>query len=359
LIVRPGQKAIFVHRGQVADVFEPGHYELKTDNLPLLGTLAGWKYGFNSPFRAEVYFISTKQLTDLKWGTPNPVMMRDPEFGPIRIRAFGTYALRAVDPGALLKELVGTDSSFDADAVSELLRSMIVTTFSELLSQAEIPALDMAKKYTEIAQKLRQLVQEKIDDEYGLELSQLVIVNISLPEAVEKALDTRTSMGVVGDLNRFQQYQLGQALGTPGGAGDGQSDAATWCWHGGSGWCSAPATGDQLAHCGQRAVAGAVCARSTAHSDCCGSDQPRDAGLDFRHGSVVTGLAGAAAGHRLRASVAATPAAADVNTGTTELRRKIATRPVSLLQGQILQLQQLLRLQPALTNSSQPAISTS
>jgi len=226
LIVRPGQKAIFVHRGQVADVFEPGNYELKTDNLPLLGTLAGWKYGFNSPFRAEVYFVSTKQLTDLKWGTPNPVMMRDPEFGPIRIRAFGTYALRAVDPGALLKELVGTDSSFDADAVSELLRSMIVTTFSELLSQAEIPALDMAKKYTEIAQKLRQSVQEKIDDEYGLELSQLVIVNISLPEAVEKALDTRTSMGVVGDLNRFQQYQLGQALGTPGGAGGAAAEGA-------------------------------------------------------------------------------------------------------------------------------------
>ena len=226
LIVRPGQKAIFVHRGQVADVFEPGHYELKTDNLPLLSTLAGWKYGFNSPFRAEVYFISTKQLTDLKWGTPNPVMMRDPEFGPIRIRAFGTYALRAVDPRALLKELVGTDSSFDADAVSELLRSMIVTTFSELLSQAEIPALDMAKKYTEIAQKLRQAVQEKIDDEYGLELSQLVIVNISLPEAVEKALDTRTSMGVVGDLNRFQQYQLGQALGAPGGGGGAAAEGA-------------------------------------------------------------------------------------------------------------------------------------
>ncbi|MFM7166723.1 MAG: SPFH domain-containing protein [Planctomycetaceae bacterium] len=226
LIVRPGQKAIFVHRGQVADVFEPGNYELKTDNLPLLGTLAGWKYGFNSPFRAEVYFISTKQLTDLKWGTPNPVMMRDPEFGPIRIRAFGTYALRAVDPRALLKELVGTDGSFDAEAISELLRSMIVATFSELLSRAEIPALDMARRYSEIAQQLRQLVQEKIDDEYGLELSQLVIVNISLPEAVEKALDTRTSMGVVGDLNRFQQYQLGQALGSGTGGGGAAAEGA-------------------------------------------------------------------------------------------------------------------------------------
>ena len=226
LIVRPGQKAIFVHRGQIADVFEPGHYELKTDNLPLLATLAGWKYGFNSPFRAEVYFVSTKQLTDLKWGTPNPIMMRDPEFGPIRIRAFGTYALRAVDPRALLKELVGTDSSFDADAISELLRSLIVSTLSEVLSQAEIPALDMAKKYGELAQQLRKAVQEKIDDEYGLELPQLVLVNISLPESVEKALDTRTSMGVVGDLNRFQQFQIGQALGSSGGGGGAAAEGA-------------------------------------------------------------------------------------------------------------------------------------
>ena len=117
LIVRPGQKAIFVHRGQIADIFEPGNYELKTDNLPILSTIAGWKYGFNSPFRAEVYFVSTKQLTDLKWGTPNPIMMRDPEFGPIRIRAFGTYAVKAVEPKALLTELVGPDKEFGADAV--------------------------------------------------------------------------------------------------------------------------------------------------------------------------------------------------------------------------------------------------
>ncbi len=219
LIVRPGQKAIFVHRGQIADVFEPGSYELKTDNLPLLGTLAGWKYGFNSPFRAEVYFISTKQLTDLKWGTPNPVMMRDPEFGPIRIRAFGTYAIRATDPTALLKELVGTDQSFDADAVTELLRSIIVSTLSELLAKANVPALDLATRYTEYSETLRKAVQEKIDDEYGLEIPQMIIVNISLPEAVEKALDARTSMGVIGDLGRYQQFQIGQAMtsGTGGG----------------------------------------------------------------------------------------------------------------------------------------------
>jgi membrane protease subunit (stomatin/prohibitin family) len=226
LIVRPGQKAIFVHRGQVADVFEPGSYELKTDNLPILSTLAGWKYGFNSPFRSEVYFISTKQLTDLKWGTPNPVMLRDPEFGPIRIRAFGTYAVRAANARALLTELVGTDKEFGADAVTELLRSIIVSTLSEILSNAGIPALDLASRYTEFGETLRKAVQEKIDDEYGLEIPQLVIVNISFPEAVEKALDTRTSIGVIGDLGRFQQYQLGQALGMPGGQGGAAAEGA-------------------------------------------------------------------------------------------------------------------------------------
>ncbi len=219
LIVRPGQMAVFVHRGQVADVFEPGHHELKTDNLPILSTLSGWKYGFNSPFKAEVYFVSTKQLTDLKWGTPNPVMMRDPEFGPIRIRAFGTYAIRATNPKALLTELVGTDQEFGADAVTELLRSIIVATLAETLAKANVAALDLAGKYLEFGETLRKAVQEKIDDEYGLEIPQLIIVNISLPEAVEKAMDTRTSMGVIGDMNKFQQFQIGQAMTAGGGTG--------------------------------------------------------------------------------------------------------------------------------------------
>jgi len=223
LIVRPGQQAVFVYRGQIADVFEPGHYELKSENLPLLSTLAGWKYGFNSPFRSEVYFVSTRQLTDLKWGTPNPVMLRDPEFGPIRIRAFGTYALRATDPRALLKELVGADQSFDADALAELLRSLIISSLSELLGKANIPALDLAGRYGEFSEVLRRTVQEKIDDEYGLELPQLLIVNIAFPPEVEKALDTRTSIGVVGDLGKFQQYQMGQAMTAGGAAGGGSA----------------------------------------------------------------------------------------------------------------------------------------
>lgn len=212
LIVRPGQQAIFVHQGQVADVFEPGHYTLKTENLPILSTLAGWKYGFDSPFKAEVYFVSTKQITDLKWGTPNPIMLRDPEFGPIRLRAFGTYGLKAVDPKALLNELVGTDSSFEADEITELMRSVVNSAFADMLGEQNIAALDLASKYREMSEELRMIVCERVDDEYGLEVPQLFIVNVSLPEAVEKALDTRTSMGVIGDMNQFQAYQMGQAM---------------------------------------------------------------------------------------------------------------------------------------------------
>ncbi|MDY7095224.1 MAG: SPFH domain-containing protein [Acidobacteriota bacterium] len=212
LIVRPGQKAIFIDRGKVADVFEPGMYTLDTANLPILSTLQGWKYGFESPFKAEVYFVSTRQITDLKWGTPNPVMMRDADFGPIRIRAFGTYALKAQDPKALLEELVGTDGIFEAEEVTELLRSIVVSAFADMLGEAKIAALDLAGNYTELSEELRRRTQERVDDEYGLEIPQLYVVNISLPEEVEKALDTRTSMGVIGDMGAFQQYQMGQAM---------------------------------------------------------------------------------------------------------------------------------------------------
>ena len=227
LIVRPGQLAVLVSEGEIADVYPPGHYELTTKNMPVLSTLKGWKYGFESPFKSEVYFVSTKQVTDLKWGTPNPIMLRDPEFGPIRIRAFGTYALQAVDAEALLKEIVGTDGEFGTDEITDLLRSMITSAFSQAVAELEIPALDLASRYSEIADNVRDRVVEQIDDEYGLDCTQLVVVNISLPESVEKALDTRTSMGVIGDMNRFQQYQMGNAITSaaenPGGgiAADG------------------------------------------------------------------------------------------------------------------------------------------
>jgi membrane protease subunit (stomatin/prohibitin family) len=212
LVVRPGQCAIFVDQGEIADVFEPGRYELDTDNLPLLSSLRGWKHGFNSPFKSEVYFVSTRQITDLKWGTPNPIMLRDVDFGPIRIRAFGTYSLRAIDPKILLKELVGTSGVFEAEEVGELLRSIIVEAFTSMLGQAKIAALDLAANYRDLSEQLRARVRERIDDEYGLDVPALFIVNVSLPPEVEKALDTRTSMGVIGDVARYQQYQLGNAL---------------------------------------------------------------------------------------------------------------------------------------------------
>jgi membrane protease subunit (stomatin/prohibitin family) len=212
LIVRPGQTAIFVHRGRVADVFEPGQYRLETRNLPVLSTLAGWKYGFDSPFKAEVYFVATRQITDLKWGTPNPVMMRDPDFGPIRVRAFGTYTLKAVDPKTLLEELVGTDSQFEADEITELLRSIVNTAFADVIAKSEIAILDLASNYQRLSEELRRAVIEHVDDEYGLEVPQLYIVNISVPAEVEQALDTRSSMGVIGDMAAYQSYQLGQAM---------------------------------------------------------------------------------------------------------------------------------------------------
>ena len=226
LIVRPGQMAVFVHRGQLADVFEPGNYELKTDNLPILSTIAGWKYGFNSPFRSEVYFVSTRQVTELKWGTPNPIMLRDPDFGPIRLRAFGTYALKVVDPKALLKELVGTDSVVSSDEINELMRSTILSAFADMLGTQKIAALDLAANYRSMGDALRKMVVERVDDEYGLDVPMLNIVNISLPEEVEKAIDTRSSIGVIGDLGRYQQFQMGKAItmaaeNPNGGAGAG------------------------------------------------------------------------------------------------------------------------------------------
>ncbi len=212
LIVRPGQSCIFVHQGQVADVFEPGHYRLETKNLPLLSTVAGWPYGFDSPFKAEAYFVSTRQVTDLKWGTPNPVMMRDADFGTIRVRAFGTYTLKAEDPRTLLKELVGTDSEFEAEEIHELLRSIINTAVADVIAKSEIPLLDLASNYAELSERVRQAAVERIDDEYGLQIPQLYIVNISVPAEVEQALDARTSMTAIGDMAAYQAYQLGQAM---------------------------------------------------------------------------------------------------------------------------------------------------
>ena len=222
LTVRESQSAVFIDEGQLADVFGPGMYTLETANLPILSTLKGWKHGFESPFKAEVYFVNTKQFTDQKWGTKNPVTMRDPEFGPVRVRAFGTYGMRVSDPGKFLKEIVGTDGHFTTEDVTDQVRNILVSRFSDAMASSGVAVLDMAANYDELGAKLSDRVHEDMEG-YGIELRTLLVENISLPPAVEEALDKRTSMGVIGDMGKFTQYQTAEAIGdaakNPGSGG--------------------------------------------------------------------------------------------------------------------------------------------
>jgi membrane protease subunit (stomatin/prohibitin family) len=221
LIVRPGQAAVFVNQGQVADVFPPGRYELRTQNLPLLSTLMGWKYGFDSPFKAEVFFVATRQFTDQKWGTKSPVMMRDAEFGPVRIRAFGTYVVRVIEPARFIAQIVGANRAFTTGDVDGQLRSLVTSRFVDAVAEAKVPVLDLAARYDEIGAQIRGKMAPDFG-EWGIELTQFVIENIALPEEVEKALDKRSSMGVIGDLNRYAQFQTAESIPlaaqNPGGA---------------------------------------------------------------------------------------------------------------------------------------------
>ncbi len=211
LTVREGQTAVFVNEGQLADTFQPGMYELKTNNLPILSTLQAWRHGFESPFKAEVYFFNTRRFTDLKWGTQNPVMLRDPEFGPIRLRAFGTYVIRIKDAPTFLREIVGTDGHFTTEEITGQLRNMIVSRFANSLVQAKIPALDLAGNYDQLGQFLQQRIAPEFEA-VGLELLGLLVENISLPQEVEAALDKRSSIGIVGNLDQYTQFQAAEAL---------------------------------------------------------------------------------------------------------------------------------------------------
>ncbi len=211
LIVRESQLAVFINKGKIADIFEPGDYELETENLPLLSTLQGWKYGFHSPFKAEVYFINTRRFTDLKWGTKNPITLRDPEFGPIRIRAFGTYAIKISDAKNFITEIVGTDGRFTTDEITSQLRNLIVSRFADLIGEAKIPVLDMAANYDELG----NFISEKIHADflaYGIDITKMLVENISLPPAVEEVLDKRSSMGIIGNLNQYTQFQAATAM---------------------------------------------------------------------------------------------------------------------------------------------------
>ncbi len=222
LTVRENQAALFINEGKAADLFGPGRFQLTTQNLPILTTLRGWKYGFQSPFKAEVYFFNMRFFTDLKWGTTNPVMMRDAEFGMIRLRAFGTYAMKISDPKAFFATIVGTQGLTTTDEITGQLRSTILSRLSDAIAEAKVSALDIASKYDELSAQARQILGPEFAA-YGLELSKFFIENVSLPEEVEAAIDQRTKLGVLGDrMGQYTQLQAADAMkiaaANPGGA---------------------------------------------------------------------------------------------------------------------------------------------
>ena len=211
LTVREGQAAVFVHEGQLADVFTPGLYMLETNNMPILTTLQHWDHGFKSPFKSEIYYVNTTRFNDLKWGTKNPIMLRDPEFGPTRIRAYGTYSVRVTDPAKFLTEIVGTDGEFTMDEISYQVRNIIVQEFSRVIAASGIPVLDMAANTADLGKLIAGAIADTVAA-YGISIPELYIENISLPPAVEKALDTRTSRGLTGDLDAHMKYAAAEAL---------------------------------------------------------------------------------------------------------------------------------------------------
>lgn len=218
LIVRESQQVQFVAAGQYADLFGPGKHTLKTENIPVLSTILGWKYGFDSPFKCDVYFLNTRLFTGNKWGTANPVMMRDADFGVVRLRAFGTYDFRIVDPPKFLREVAGTDQNFRLDEFADTMRSRIVSVFTEALATAKVPALDVASRYSELGEALLPVINPAMTGKYGIEIVSFVLENVSVPPEVEKAIDARSSMSAVGNLNDYVKFQMGSAMGQGGDA---------------------------------------------------------------------------------------------------------------------------------------------
>jgi len=223
LIVRESQTVQFVAAGQYADLFGPGKHTLSTQNIPVLSTILGWKYGFESPFKCDVYYLNTRLFTGNKWGTSNPVMMRDADFGVVRLRAFGTYDFRIVNPPKFLKEVAGTDQNFRLDEFADTMRSRIVSVFTEALAKAGVPALDVASRYSELGEALLPIINPAMTDKYGIEITSFILENVSVPPEVEQAIDKRSSMGVIGNLNDYVKYQMGHGMGE---GGEGAAAAA-------------------------------------------------------------------------------------------------------------------------------------
>ena len=223
LIVRESQAAQFVYLGQYGDCFGPGKHSLTTENIPVLTKLKGWKYGFQSPFKADVYYVTTRLFTGNKWGTANPVMMRDADFGVVRLRAFGTFDFRITDPAVFLREVAGTDHHFRLDEFADTMRSRIVSVFSEALASCGVPALDVASRYSELGDALLPLINPQTTAKYGIEITTFLVENVSVPPEVEAAIDKRSSMSAIGNLNDYVKFQMAESMTK---AGDGGGSAA-------------------------------------------------------------------------------------------------------------------------------------
>lgn len=226
LIVREGQIAQFVYLGQFGDTFGPGKHSLVTDNIPILSKLKGWKYGFESPFKADVYYINTRLFTGNKWGTSNPVMMRDQDFGVVRLRAFGTYDFRVTNPQTFLREVVGTDQNFRLEEFADTMRSRLVSAFSDALATSQVPALDVASRYSELGDALLPVINPATTVKFGIEITSFIIENVSVPPEVETAIDKRSSMSVIGNLNDYVKMQLAEGMAKGGGAGNAPAELA-------------------------------------------------------------------------------------------------------------------------------------
>jgi excisionase family DNA binding protein len=224
LIVRESQVAQFMYLGQFGDTFKPGKYTLTTDNIPVLTTLKGWKYGFESPFKADVYYVTTRLFTGNRWGTANPIMVRDQDFGIVRIRAFGVYDFRIIEPKLFLKEVAGTDEHFRLDEFADTMRSRIVSVFSDAVAESKVPVLDIAARYSELGEALLPIINPNLATKYGLEISSFVVENVSVPPEVEKAIDQRSSMAAIGNLNEYVKFKMAEGLGE--GQGGGPAGAA-------------------------------------------------------------------------------------------------------------------------------------
>jgi membrane protease subunit (stomatin/prohibitin family) len=219
LIVRESQVAQFVYLGQFGDTFGPGKHSLTTDNIPVLTRIKSWPFGFNSPFKADVYFVSTRLFTGNKWGTSNPVLLRDADFGMVRLRAFGTYDFKIVDPKIFLREVAGSDHNFRLDEFSDTMRSRIVSVFTDAIATAHVPILDVASRYGEVGDALLPLINPAVSSKYGIEIASFIVENVSVPPEVEQAIDKRASMGAVGNLNDFVKYQMAKGFESGGGGG--------------------------------------------------------------------------------------------------------------------------------------------